>query len=187
MTLKEILSNYPDTDKSTWHSYDSVYEYLFEPLRDKVTSVLEIGVRGGGSLLAWRDYFPNAKVYGIDNGSEAGMYEPTDSRIKVLWGDSCKPETLTSIALDYGPFDIIIEDGLHRPETQIATFAALRGFLNTDGIYVIEDIEDISFAQNIQKFFGGEIFDRRDVKGRHDDILLVFDTRDNTGSIPNKE
>ena len=46
--------------------FASIYEEWFEKNRDKITSILEIGIYEGGSLNSWAEYFPNAEIYGID-------------------------------------------------------------------------------------------------------------------------
>lgn len=174
-SLIEILAKYEDTDKNTIHSYGPVYEKLLEPKRLTAKSVLEVGVRGGGSLRTWADYFVNAtSIRGIDNGEEAGLWTPDDDRITVHYGDSGKPETLATIGATYGPFDVCWDDGNHHPYMQVATFAALRPYLADGGIYVVEDVEDIGYARLIAKLFDGTVYDLKEVKGRHDDILVVF-------------
>ena len=44
----------------------------FAPLKTEPLRVLEIGIERGGSLLMWRDYFPNAQVFGIDITDKTG-------------------------------------------------------------------------------------------------------------------
>jgi cephalosporin hydroxylase len=174
-SLYSIFERYPDTDKDGahgLHSYSGVYEELLSPLRLSVTTVLEIGVRYGGSLKAWADYFPNAIIHGIDDGSEDGIWTPDRERIHVHYGDSTRPETLHAVGSRFGPFDFLCDDGCHDPYVQIATFAALRPFLAPGGVYVIEDIADISDAERMQRLFGGAVYDLRDKKGQHDDIVL---------------
>ena len=66
---KVVLGEYKlyPSDKGYPHTYVPVYEELFKPLRESITSVLEIGIAQGGSLALWNEYFYNAKlIYGID-------------------------------------------------------------------------------------------------------------------------
>jgi hypothetical protein len=53
------------TDKVT-HGYTEVYETLFAPIRSRVRKVLEIGVYFGSSIRMWQEFFPNAKIIGLD-------------------------------------------------------------------------------------------------------------------------
>ena len=174
-----LCNKYPDTDKDGdaphgIHSYSDPYTELLADRRLKPLRVLEVGVRRGGSLKLWREFLPNSLVWGVDNGSEAGMWTPDTDRIEVKYADSTKPETLAKFAAECGPFDFAVDDGHHNPLVQIATFAALRPYLAPDFIYVIEDVEGITHAEEIKRLFGGTIYDHRERRQRHDDILVVF-------------
>ena len=65
MNLKKIFDKH-GTDKSIYHEYYEPYEENFEHLRDKEINLLEIGIRDGNSLRAWKEYFPNSNIYGMD-------------------------------------------------------------------------------------------------------------------------
>ena len=178
-TFYSLCNKYPDTDKDGdlpqgLHSYAVPYEQLLSSRRLDVKRVLEVGVRHGGSLKLWRDYFPNALVFGADNGSEAGLWKSDCDRIHVEYADSTKPQTLAALGATFGPFDLIVDDGSHYYIHQIATFAALRPYLAPGGIYVVEDVSDISYAEIMAKEFGGKVYDLKAVKNRHDDHLVVF-------------
>src|SRR5712671_6209617 len=55
------------TDKWTVHpKYVHFYEEIFAPIRETTKSVLEIGICEGGSLRAWKEYFSDATIYGLD-------------------------------------------------------------------------------------------------------------------------
>ena len=59
MKISEILKTYK-TDKANEHSYGDYYDDLFSQYdKDAPISILELGVQGGGSVLAWKDYFKN--------------------------------------------------------------------------------------------------------------------------------
>jgi len=176
-TLTEILAKYPDTDKGTLHSYNEFYSKVFDPKRLSIQTILETGVRGGGSLKAWKEYFINAThVIGVDDGSEAGVWKPDVPGIEVFEANTVKPWTMTQALnrFSHGFFDVIVDDSWHNPYAQVATYGVLRPYLAPGGIYIIEDIEGIEYAKKIQEVLGGTIEDRRNVKGRHDDILIYF-------------
>ena len=78
------LFRYYGTDKDI-NGYSSIYHTLFDHLRDRRIALLEIGIgtliqgapssmvgyslrnyRPGGSLRAWRDYFTNGTIHGVD-------------------------------------------------------------------------------------------------------------------------
>jgi hypothetical protein len=54
------------TDKNTSHSYLETYEKLLKPYKEKDGSLLEIGVQYGGSILLWKEYLKNFRIFGVD-------------------------------------------------------------------------------------------------------------------------
>lgn len=178
MTLVELAPQFPNTDKGTAHSYLEVYDGLFGPVRESVRSVLEVGVSWGDSLKMWDAYFPNAKVYGCDIGTAY-----LDDRVKVL-----DATDRNAVGAAYGgqQFDIIIEDASHRIWDQVATYANLKDHVAPGGIYVIEDIADLDTEPRINGTPNRETYlnidpakrvtliDRRAIKNRWDDVLLVI-------------
>lgn len=180
-TLSEIITKYENCDKggtgpNALHSYDTVYEKLLEHKRLQVTHVLEVGVRYGASLKVWADYFPNAKIFGIDNASECPLWVSDNPRIEVFEADTTKPETVAAVMNRFSlrTFDLIIDDGLHRAFSQAVTYGTLKPYLAKDGLYVIEDLEHYEEAVKLQAVIGGTLEDLRKIKVRHDDILLYF-------------
>ena len=155
MDLFELVEKY-GTDK-TLSGYTYTYSDLFTPVKDQVTSVLEIGLgtlnpeipssfagnvrhfdfyKPGGSLRVWRDYFSKAQVYGIDIAKDCMFSE---ERIKTFLFDSSEKE-YCDYYLDNLEFDIIIDDGNHDPKYQVKTLRNLFPKLKEGGIYVIEDL-----------------------------------------------
>lgn len=177
-TLVEILAQNKDTDKGTRHSYDACYEGLIAPIRNQTSCLIEVGVRWGGSLRAWAEYFSNAHIFGIDNASETNVIPNLNhSRIEVIKADTCRPSNFHDVVRPFflGKLaDVIIDDGCHHPYAQICTFALLSPLLKDGGIYLTEDVQDIKWAQEMAGLFGGEVIDRREVKGCQDDILWLW-------------
>lgn len=176
--LKEIYENYKSWDghgdKGTCHTYIDEYEKLLNQYRE-YGNILEIGIWTGLSLRMWRDYFINGKVVGIDNFMKPELNELiNDDNYKIIIGDSTKPETLLDIS-DY-KFDVIIDDGCHQIESQVATFNLLKNFVNKNGIYIIEDVENIDISKEIliNLHNNNLIIDNRKIKNRHDDVLVVY-------------
>ena len=61
-----FLSRSLPTDKGTTHSYNTKYDVLFAPYQLSATAVLEIGVKKGGSIMLWREYFAaSTYIYGV--------------------------------------------------------------------------------------------------------------------------
>lgn len=122
-----------------WLHYFEIYERHFERFRGRPVQVLEIGVFHGGSLEMWRWYFGRrSTVVGID--IDERTRELAGPGIDVRIGDQSDPEFLRSLVDEYGAFDIVIDDGSHRSDHQIATLEALWPHLADDAVYLVEDL-----------------------------------------------
>lgn len=129
------------TDKYWVHSYTRQYDRHFEHLRNKKIKLLEIGVLRGASLLLWKDAFLKGQIYGIDKNTAVWQKMlKGQKRIKVFVGRQEDEKFLDEQVLPAGPFDIIIDDGGHKPEQQLTTFVKLWPHINSGGIYVCEDL-----------------------------------------------
>lgn len=137
VTLKE-LGEKTGTDKITHHGYHRFYPIFLDKLRDKEITMLEIGTEENKSLYMWQNYFPKARIYGLDIGSEL-KYEQGE----IFKGDQSDVEVLKNITGKIGQkLDFIIDDGSHVPEHQILGFNYLfNNVLKEGGVYIIEDIE----------------------------------------------
>ena len=148
MTLTEIGDIY-GTDKAKdhplGHRYTDHYSPYLEPVRDKVTRVLEIGVWHGQSLKMWRTYFPNATVVGFD--IDLSRFGDDLDRIELVQGDQSDPVALMQLR-ERGPFDLIVEDGDHVPAHQLLAFEVLFPAVKPGGIYVCEDMQTQFFNGN---------------------------------------
>jgi cephalosporin hydroxylase len=141
------------TDKGV---YAAAYEILLAARRKQIGRVLEIGIgtlrpgvpssmvgfaaphyRPGGSLRAWRAYFPNAQIVGIDVQSDTQFEE---DRIETFICNSTDSAKVQQFLADQRPFDLIVDDGSHRSEDQLATLKNFFPALAVGGLYVIEDI-----------------------------------------------
>ena len=128
------------TDKASFHhNYLSFYETFFAPLRDKELTMLEIGVWAGASLWTWEEYFPKARIIGVDIQQGSKFLER--GRITIVQADQSNIEELTQVAFTHGPFDVIVEDGSHMWEHQITSLRTLFPFLNNEGFYIAEDLQ----------------------------------------------
>ena len=140
LTLLEILDKYKfPSDKHTSHSYiPHLYEDLFKDRRESCKRLLEIGVQRGGSLRLWEKYFPNADIYGIDNGKSKHFKPVDEGRIKTIVTDAYK--------LDLGlpKFDVIIDDGPHDLSSQAMSLSLYLKRLKEYGIMIIEDVRDLN-------------------------------------------
>ena len=126
-----------------WTHYFATYETVFAPHRSGPMRVLEIGVFQGNSLQLWQKYFhhPDTVVVGIDIDPDCAQYDAPTAGRHVRIGSQADPEFLERVVEEFGPFDVIIDDGSHRSSHMIASFNALyRNGLKDDGIYFAEDL-----------------------------------------------
>ena len=161
-------------DKGTAHSYIEEYERLLSPYRDKNITLLEIGIQLGHSIQMWKKYFTNSSIYGVDIRDINHKHLLDNPDYNIITHDATKSSFLEEVT--GVTFDIIIDDGSHRFEDQISSFNLLKPLMNPGGIYIIEDVANldnkISTFQSLHK--NHEILDRRKIKNRYDDVLIVY-------------
>jgi hypothetical protein len=171
------------TDKQDLHSYGPVYETLLQPLMvgGESAAILEVGVQYGGSMLLWNDLCPSAKVIGveIENKVHPSIFDRLDaSRCSLLVGDAYT-EAMVERVKEEAPdgLDFAIDDGPHTLESQQQFLLFYLPLLKPNGIAVIEDIQDYSWMAMLAPFVGEgftcEVVDRRKIKGRYDDLMLI--------------
>lgn len=171
MTLTELFTKYP-TDKLSSHSYEPLYSELLAPYRDSATAILEIGIEHGQSLRAWREYFPKANIYGLDNALHKMIQgEP---RIATIHTDTTDRDGFLRAISNLPPIDIAIDDGNHVLTCQLFAVAALWSKLKPGGLIVVEDIAKPEYLQLFAAFNGATLHDRRKIRGQHDDMLAVM-------------
>jgi hypothetical protein len=139
ISLAQLASTH-NTDKLSNNQYIKNFERHFSSLRDKPIRLLEIGVLDGGSLLLWRDYFPNAHIVGLD--LRESPFETLPDRIQVFQGSQEDSILISNIAAECAPegFDIIIDDASHIGVLTRSSYQSLfENHLKSGGIYVTED------------------------------------------------
>ena len=176
-TISNILKALgTDKNNDTEHSYGEVYEEIFNRYdRMGKFNILELGVQRGGSLYAWREYFPNAKIYGVDIVDvRQDDYKSTD-RITFILGDLKNVvEQLKDIK-----FDIIIDDSDHNEQTMAWITQHYFPLLNNNGTLVFEDVQIPPLYESVIRDVMPhnallESFDLRHIKGRHDDYIITL-------------
>lgn len=124
-----------------WHHYFAFYDEIFGPLRNRPISLLEIGVYKGASTEVWRQYFhPDSTIVGIDIDPECSKFDRPQDNVHVRIGAQQDPVLLEKVVKEFGPFDLIIDDGSHVASHMIVTFNHLfADGLKEGGIYFVED------------------------------------------------
>jgi len=146
------------------HNYTDIYEAYLSRLRGEPLRIFEIGIgvngaasreyiahgrnRGGGaSLKMWYEYFPRAEIFAIDVNAAPHL---DNGRVKTFVADQSDAEDIGNVLRLSGnaPFDIIIDDGSHRPDHQQASLGLLFPALKSGGLYFIEDLEENGSGDN---------------------------------------
>lgn len=122
-----------------WDHYLEIYNRYFAKMLGKEINVLEVGVRGGGSLDMWVAVLgPACRVYGVDIDPQCIRYEAANRRILI--GHQGDRAFWARAKVTMPPLDVVIDDGSHVPEHQIATFEELWPILRPGGVYLVEDV-----------------------------------------------
>jgi autotransporter strand-loop-strand O-heptosyltransferase len=134
--FKEI-SDFFNCDKTTYHEYDKHYPMFFDKWRDDSINIFEIGLDEGKSMNVWQNYFPYAKIWGMDISKSF-----KNSRCEVFVGNQNNINDLKRITNHIPKCNIIVDDGSHVAEHQLKTFYYLfENMLDWGGVYIIEDTE----------------------------------------------
>lgn len=144
-TLSELALRY-GTDKvlspdGTGNNYTPHYEKFFAPMRDQTINLLEIGVLGGASIQMWLEYFPSARIYGVDNVKDTNRWNlilaPPNERYRFIHGDQSDPGFWAQHPFHW---DIVIDDGGHFGNQVITSLECLWPRVKSGGLYCIEDL-----------------------------------------------
>lgn len=124
------------TDKARFHHFTDFYEKHLSHLRNKEIKLLEIGIFKGESLKMWKEYFPNATIYGADILDMSSLQE---DRILI---ETCNQEDSESLKKLFSGevFDIIVDDGGHTMLQQQLTLLHLLPRVKSGGLFIMEDL-----------------------------------------------
>jgi hypothetical protein len=127
-----------------WVDYFEVYHRAFARYRGRPITFLEIGVQNGGSAHMWRRYFgPDAKIIGVDIDPNCKALEKEGFEIWI--GDQADPKFWEEFCKANPSLDIVLDDGGHSMEQQLATLQALFPILSDGGTYLCEDVHTSYF------------------------------------------
>jgi hypothetical protein len=152
---KNYYKHYP-------HNYSEIYNQILFGKRLNFRKILEIGVGSnnsqffhnmgrkytpGNSLRVWREYFPNANIFGADIDKSILFKE---DRINTFFVDQMNRDSIKNMydLINEDSFNVIIDDGYHFFEANINLFESSINYLSNDGYYFIEDIHE----DEIEKF-----------------------------------
>ena len=139
--MTELWSLFQNNDGNIihkWTHYFPAYEEHFSRFKNRPAVLVEIGVFKGGSLELWKKFLgPRVQVVGIDI-EDKSEYE--QDQIAIRQGDQSDPVFLQSVIDEFGPPDIIIDDGSHQMEHVTASFEFFYPRMSPTGVYFVEDM-----------------------------------------------
>jgi hypothetical protein len=189
MSLEEIVDNLR-TDKNTTHSYLPLYQNLLISKKETAKHVLEIGIgdfglKNGGSIKLWRDFFTNATIYGLDILPISNVMDEILNNEKIILHtsqDAYNEDFFIANFLNKNIMcDFMLDDGPHTLESMIQFIKLYSQIMTDDGILIIEDVQDWDWIEilknavpeHLKKFI--KTYDLRSNKNRYDDIVFTID------------
>jgi hypothetical protein len=157
------IQEHSDRAPENGHDYATIYGPLLSGIFPH--SILEIGIgsrrvmshvssyRPGAGARALARAFPYAAIFSADIDGEAVMdaREATPSHLPCVFGQCDATEDQPFDATEN--YDVIIDDGSHRTEDQIATMRILKD--RWTSAYIIEDVrEPETIAAEGEEIFG---------------------------------
>jgi hypothetical protein len=188
MTLLCELGKKYKTDKTPLLGYHYYTLFYYELLKDKrytVKKVFEMGIgnvpemaflgwhyKPGASLRMWRDFFPNAMIYGADILPEVLFKE---DRIETFLCDERDSKSVASVLGKIGSdIDLFIDDGSHDMITQINLCKYAMPLLKRDVIYIIEDVhQNVTIKRALAKVGYKTYLADSIRRGKRDKLLII--------------
>lgn len=184
LELKQLFDQYgSDKGRSQLHL---IYAFLLQD-KNSITGLLEIGLgtgdhnfvsnmgpsaKPGASVRAFRDFLPKAEIYGADIDKKI-LFE--EKRIHTFFVDQTNSKTFDQLSAKIAePLDMIIDDGLHLPNANLATLMFALFKLKTGGWFVIEDIskDALSVWHIVKEILAQRSFKSYIIKIQHGYLFL---------------
>ena len=152
---------------------------LVEGISPKV--IVEIGMKSGGTLNFWRHLVSSdGLVVGIDSQNDIKWDVSTDSRVKIIIGNSLDYRTYQNFlaALGGKEIDFLFIDGGHMYHEAKSDFYTYGWYVKKGGLIAIHDthLDSVGEPRGAVKQFWQEVKDR---SGRKWEV--VYDEKVNTG------
>lgn len=115
------------------------YERLWAPFREEAFDLLEVGFGRTESLQCWLEWFPNARVVGLD--VRVIRMPGGGDRLVVRRADQADPQALVSLIREFR-FRIVIDDGSREFADQQALLSMIYPAIEPGGFYCVESVWD---------------------------------------------
>lgn len=157
-TYKEIFDSQRNFNSDKWEHYFDIYDHLLGKFYESKVNYLEIGVQNGGSLeIAKKLFASDSLIIGMDIDPNCKRLEGKVAN-QIIIGSQVDDATLLKVS-EFGPFNIIIDDGSHIQSHMIVTFFKLFPLLSQNGVYIIEDTHTNYSPEHQESFLGIGLYD----------------------------
>ena len=139
MTVWSEFLNNKQRTVHKWTQYFPAYETHFSRFVNRPVVFFEIGCGRGGSAQMWKRYLgPRAQIVGMDINPECREFEEEQIAIRV--GSQSDVDFLAGVLEEFGPPDVVLDDGSHRMSDVVETFRFLYPRTAAGGVYMVEDL-----------------------------------------------
>ena len=146
MTLWSEFLNNRGRQTYKWTHYFPVYERHFGRFVNRPCVFVEIGCGEGGSLQMWKRYLgPYAQIVGLD--IVPGAAAVAEDQIAIRIGDQADEAFLQTVLDEFGPPDVVLDDGSHMMNHVAGSFRYLYPRISPNGVYVVEDLHTAYWAE----------------------------------------
>lgn len=135
--MAEVFNRTPRIHKLA--HYLPIYESVVD--RTRPVRMLQIGSFYGDSLKMWQEYLhPESLIVDVDENSEL-VKIANSGRNHVRFGGEQNDLSLKEVAAEFGPFDVILDEGNHTSSHMVNSFRCLfADALSDSGVYMVEDV-----------------------------------------------
>jgi hypothetical protein len=123
------------------------WERFLAPLREQRFDLLQIGVADGASLRTWREWFPAARLVGLD--PRRLFLDSPIAGCTIVHGNQTDLGALQPLLRDYR-FRLIVDDGSNHPDDQVQTFQLLFPWLEADSVYICAGFDESTILSKDQ-------------------------------------
>lgn len=139
MSIAAIFESNTELPINKWSHYLPIYERHFSEFRGRHGLMIEIGSGHGGSSRMWRSYLgPAFQIVTLDVRPECKDIE-TD-QIAVRIGSQDDQAFLLGVLDEFGPPDIVLDDGSHLMQHVCTTFRTVYPRMASNALYMVEDL-----------------------------------------------
>lgn len=137
--LDDVGVHYGTELSSLSRDYLRIWERFLAPLRDQAFDLLDIGAGAGASLRTWREWFPFARLIGLE--ARRLVLDPPIAGCSIVHGSQTDLAVLHHVLRDKR-FRLIVDDGSRRADDQVSTFLTVFPWLDAASVYICASLPD---------------------------------------------